>query len=72
MYCLGCNSKRHRYKAKHLKDMSDPRNPLYERGIAQGISDGIMLDFKKDLHEFKGQWRQAREAEDGLVRMRGR
>ncbi|KAI4236785.1 MAG: hypothetical protein LQ349_002327 [Xanthoria aureola] len=59
------------YKLRHLKAMSDPIQPFYQRAIDNGIPDGIALDFKQDIHDFKPQWRQAGEAVNGLIQMRG-
>ena len=51
--------------------MSDPTKPYYQRAIDNGIPDGIALDFKQDIHDFKPQWRKAGEAVNGLMQMRG-
>lgn len=47
------------FKIKHLKAMSDPTHPMYQRAIVLGIPDGMALDFADNLRLFKQEWRSA-------------
>ena len=45
------------WPSRHLQQMSDPSSEFYKAASAKGIADGILCDLRRDLHEYKKNWR---------------
>lgn len=48
------------WTVKHLKVIEDPLSQMYRIAIQMGVSDTLARGFRKDLKDFKSQWRQAK------------